>query len=247
MNSFFKDVSSVGFSKVAIIIFSLGRSIITARWLGPEVNGIIAALVVYPSLFMSFGSLGISQSVTHFIGKKKFTEQSIRTSVTQIWLFTTVISMIICFILIRFFSSSGKNLFLVFLAIAPIPFTLFTKYNSGIFLGKNQIGTYNKINWIPTCVVLIFLIFFVVIFAMGINGAMLASIIGPLFMFFFLLIKNDFIKSFKLKFEWKVIGSLLSLGLVYATALVIINLNYRVDIILMDKLSTPLKQYLPCN
>jgi O-antigen/teichoic acid export membrane protein len=239
MSSFIKDISSVGFSKLAIIAFNLGIGIVTARWLGPEGNGIIAALAVYPSLFMTFGSLGIRQSVTHFIGKGSFSEQTIKTSITQIWMFTTFLSILCSFILIRYFSNSGENLWLVFLAIIPIPFNLFNNYNSGIFLGKNQIGIFNKINWVPSLVIFLFIVLLVVIFPLDIYGAMMATATGPILMFFILLFKNDFIKAFELKFNWEIIRSMLSLGLIYATALLVINLNYRVDIILLDKLSSP--------
>src|SRR5690606_28480834 len=133
-----------------MIVFGLTTSIITARYIGPEGNGIIAGLAVYPSLFMTIGSLGIRQSTTFFLGKKLFSEEQIKTAITQIWMFTTITSLIVCFILMYFFSTSGSNLILVFLALAPIPFSLFNTYNSGIFLGKNDIKTFNKINWIPT-------------------------------------------------------------------------------------------------
>lgn len=239
MSSFIKDVSKVGISKIAIIIFSIGRSIITARWLGPEINGTIAALAVYPSLFMTFGSLGISQSATYFIGKGKYTEQSIKTGIFQIWIFTTILSLLVCFCLIRYFSNSGKDLFLVALAITPIPFTLFNTYNSGIFLGKSQIGAFNKINWIPSAFIFLFTVLLVTILPMDISGAMLASITGPLIMFFILLFRNRFIEAFSFRFDWNIIKSLFSLGIVYALAYLIINLNYKSGIVLLDKLSTP--------
>ncbi len=237
MASFLKDLLSVGISKFAVISFGLAKAIILARWLGPEGNGIIAALAVYPSLFMSFGSLGISQSATHFIGKGKFLESEIKSSITQIWFFSTIISVIISFALIRYLSDSGENLFWVFLAITPIPFTLFNKYNSGLFLGKNQIKLYNKINWLPAAFILIGVVLFVVIIPMNISGALIALILGPLIMFFILLFKNNFINSFNLNFNWRIIKSLLSLGLIYALALLLINLNYKIDIILLDKIS----------
>ena len=69
MVSFLKDTLSVGISKILMIVFGLATSIIIARTLGPEKNGIIAALLVYPSLFMSIGSLGIRQSTAYFLGK----------------------------------------------------------------------------------------------------------------------------------------------------------------------------------
>lgn len=238
MSSFLNDFFRIGVSKILMIIFSLGSSIITARYIGPSGNGIIAALIVYPSLFMSFGSLGISQSTTYFIGSGVFTDAQIKTAITQIWLITSFISIIVCFILMRYLSDSGNNLVLVSLALLPIPFSLFNTYNSGIFLGKNEIGTFNKINWIPTFLGLIGGVIFIIIFQFGITGAILAAIIGPLFMSFVLLFKNNFLKAFSRKYDWNIIRAMLSLGLIYALSLLVINLNYKVDIILLDKLST---------
>lgn len=238
MNSFIKDVFSVGVSKILIIVFGLTTSIIVARILGPEKNGIIAALLVYPSLFMSIGSLGIRQSTTYFLGKGIFSEDQIKRAITQIWLFTTVFSIGVCFMLMRYFSKSGENLWLVILALLPIPFTLFNTYNSGIFLGKNDIQYFNKINWIPTFVILIITSVLVLWLSFGISGYLIALIIGPLFISTILLFKNKFINAFSFNYNWIIIKQMLALGLVYALALLIINLNYRIDVILLDNLST---------
>src|SRR5690606_8245646 len=69
--------------------------------------------------------------------------------------------------------------------------------------------------------------------------AMMASVGGPLFMAGILLFRNKFIHAFSFSFDWKIIKAMLSLGIVYAVSLLVINLNYKVDIILLDKLSTP--------
>jgi O-antigen/teichoic acid export membrane protein len=239
MSSFIEDVFKVGFSKLAIILFSLGSGVIAARWLGPEANGIIAALTVYPTLFLTFGSLGISQATTHFMGKGEFSEKSIKTSITHIWLLTSLLSVVICYIIVRYFSNSGSNPFWVLLVILPIPFSLFNTYNSGIYLGKNQIGAYNRINWLPTAVVFILIFLLLVIFKFGITGALIAYIGGPVLMFFLLLFKNKFISAVSLNIHWNVISALLKLGIIYAIALLAMTLNYRIDIILLDKLSNP--------
>jgi len=237
MASFIKDVFSVGVSKFLMIGFGLATSIIIARTLGPDKNGIIAALTVYPSLFMSIGSLGIRQSTTYFLGKKIFSEEAIKTAITQIWLLSSIISILICFFLMTKFSKSGENILLVILALIPIPFSLFNTYNSGIFLGKNQIGVFNKINWIPTLIVLILTILFVLVFFLDIAGYMLAMVGGPLCIFLILLLKNKFLQAFSLKLNLEVLKKMIGLGLVYAVALFVINLNYRADIILLDNLS----------
>lgn len=239
MSSFIKDVFRVGFSQILIISFGLMTSIITARFIGPEGNGIIASLTVFPSLFMSIGSLGIRQSTTYFLGKGIFTEEQIKTAITQIWVMTTFVSVFICFLLMFYFSSAGSNIFLVFLALLPLPFSLFNTYNSGIFLGKNEIKTFNKINWIPAFIVLLASIAFVILMELGVRGAMLAIVGGPACMFVVLLFKNRFLRAFSLKYDWDIISRMLSLGIVYAISLFVVNLNYKMDIILMDKLSTP--------
>lgn len=118
-SSFIKDVLRVSISHGLMIIFGLTVSIITARYIGPEGNGIIAGLTVYPSLFMTIGSLGIRQSTTYFLGKGIFSEKQIKTAITQIWIMTTIISLIVCFVLIYYFSNSGSNLTLVFLLYYP--------------------------------------------------------------------------------------------------------------------------------
>lgn len=238
MASFIKDVFRVGLSKGAIIIFGLASSIITARYLGPEGNGVIAGLLVYPSLFMTIGSLGIRQSTTYFLGKNIYSEEEIKTAITQIWMLSTVVSVIVCFFLMYYFSNSGTNLLWVLLALAPIPFSLFNTYNSGIFLGKNDIGTFNKINWIPSLISLAAMALFVMGLGLGVSGALIAKIGGVLFMFTVLLFKNKFLKSFSLNYNWVIIKKMLSLGLIYALALFIINLNYKIDIVLLDQLST---------
>ncbi len=238
MSSFVKDLVRVGTSNVAVILFGVATSIVTARFIGPEGNGIIAGLTVYPALFMSFGSLGIRQSTAYFLGKNIYSEDRIKRAITQIWSLTTVVSLVICYLLMIYFSKSGENFLLVILALLPIPFSLFVTYNSGIFLGRNDIKSFNKVNWIPPFIVLVVSLVLVGLFEQGVKGALIAALGGQVFMAILMLLKNEFIKAFSLIYDFKVIKSMLSLGIVYAIALLIINLNYKVDVILLDKLST---------
>lgn len=237
MKSFVSDLLSVGVSKVFIIVFGLATSIITARYIGPEGNGLIATLLVYPSIFISIGSLGIRQSTTYFLGKEIYTEEQIKRAISQIWMISTVFSLIVSFILMKLLSESGGNTLLVILALIPIPFSLFNTYNSGIFLGKNDLKTFNKINWIPSLIGLLGVLLWVILLNLDVVGAMIAMIGGPVLISIILLFKNKFFKVFSLNFDWSIIKSMLSLGIIYAVSLLIINLNYKVDIILLDKLS----------
>jgi O-antigen/teichoic acid export membrane protein len=237
--SIIKDIFSVAVSKGLIIVFGLITSVVVARVLGPEKNGIISVLLVYPSLFMTVGSLGIRQSTTFFLGKKIFSEEDIKATITQIWILSSLMCMIVCLCLMKYVSQSVDNMLLITLAIIPIPFALFNTYNSGIFLGKNQIGSFNKINWIPKLMILLCTVLLILVFSIDITGYMIALITGPLFIFIILLFRNKFIKSFRLKVNWPILKRMLGLGLSYSIALLIIDLNYRLDVIILDNMSTP--------
>ena len=239
MKSFIYDVFSVGVSKILMIVLGLGTTIIIARTLGPEQNGIIASLLVYPSLFMTIGSLGISQSTTYFIGKNIYSENQIKTAITQIWLITTIISCVIFYFLISEFSNAGFNTTYVLLTILPIPFSLFITYNSGIFLGKNEIQAFNKINWIPVFITFIGVLILVYFIPFGISGYLISVVVGYFVVFVILFSKNKFIQYLSFQFDWKIIKGMLSLGIIYAASLLVINLNYKLDVIILDKLSTP--------
>jgi len=238
LKNFIGDLFSVGISKIVVIVFGLGYTVITARYLGPELNGVIAALMVYPSLFMTLGSLGIRQATAFYIGKEIYSEASIKRAVIHLWYISTLFCLVSSYALIKFFSNIDDNETLIYLAIAPIPFTLFITYNSGVFLGKNEIKEFNKVNWIPAVLKFFSVVLLVVIFSYSITGAMVAAIISPFLMSLILLKKNEFFKAFSLSVEWQVLKPLFSLGIIYAAALMIISLNYKVDIIILNKLST---------
>lgn len=238
MTKFLRDLSGVGFSKSGVIAFGLMKSIIIARWLGPDLNGTIAALTVYPTLFMTIGSLGVSQATTYYVGRGIFSIDEIKRALIHLCFFSSLLSVLICYFLIRYLGNADSSDFMVFLAVLPIPFSLFITYNSGIFLGKNEIAIYNRVNWLPSFVVLLMTVLLIVILKMKIEAALIATFAGPFFMAMFLLFRNDFIKFITFSFNWVIIKSLVSLGSVYAVALLIINLNYKIDIILLDKMST---------
>lgn len=238
MNSFLRDSFSVGLSKGVIILSGLGTAIVTARVLGPDKNGLVAALIVIPSLFLSFGSLGIRQSTTYLVGKEKYSDEELKRGITQIWFLTTILSLILCFGLMRFVGLQDYDVTYIYLALAPIPFKLFNTYNSGFFLGKNNIKVFNRINWVPAVAVFLSTFVLLVIFKMDILGYLLAMMFGPMIISVILFFKDNLIKHLSLKVNLAVIKSLLFLGVVYAVALLVINLNYKFDILMLKELSS---------
>src|SRR5688572_331785 len=235
-SSFLKDLIAIFQSKIAVILFGIITSIITARYLGPEGNGVIAALLVYPSLFMSIGSLGIRQSTTYYVGQNKNTVEEIYGAALSIWLLTSVISFAICFFLINFMTRNSFPLPQVLLVLIAIPFSLYNTYSSGIFLGKQNIKEFNRINWLPAFINCLFTFLLVGPIPLGVTGSLIGSFLSVFIMAFVVFRKMRKQMSFRITFKWSLIHGMLRLGLVYAASLLIINLNYKVDVILLERL-----------
>lgn len=236
--SFVKDLFSVSVSKGIAIALGICTAMLTARYLGPEGNGIIAALMVYPSLFMSIGSLGIQQSTTYFVGQKKYSIDEIYGSVLAIWLFTNIFCMAVCLLLIQKFTHQDYPWIYVLLAIAGIPFTLYTNYSAGIFLGLQRIKEFNKINWVPVAINFISTIVLVVVFKLGIIGSMIGTFSGALIMSGIVAMRISKFVSLKPIFNFERIKKMLALGVTYAISLFMANINYFGDVAILERLST---------
>ncbi len=237
-NSFAKDLFAVLKSRVAVILCGILSGIITARYLGPAGNGVVATLIVYPDLIMVVGSLGLRQAAAYFVGQKKYDDNHVFSAVLSVWLFTSLLSMILCFLLLKFVTKGNYSYSLIFLAIIPIPFALFNNYSSGFFLGKNKIKEFNTVNWVPNVVKLILYILLIILVPLNVYGALIGIALGYVFLSFFVWKKIRELVVIKWAVHWDIIKNMLRLGLVYAFSLLLISLNYKIDVMFLERLST---------
>lgn len=238
MRSIVQDILSVFKSKVIIILAGLFNAMITARTLGPELNGVLASILVYPSLFITFGALGVRKSSAYLIGRKLEEESIVYKSIIHLWLVSSVITGLVSFGLVYFTLANRPSTDLILLAIIPIPFTLLNTYLSGIFLGKNQIKEFNEVNWIPNVTTLFFTLLLVYFINWELKGVLLAQTLGQGVMSMILFYKIGAAQLFSININWSVIRKILKIGLAYATGLLIVNMNYRLDVIIMEQIST---------
>lgn len=236
-NSFLFDLLSVFTSRATVLSLGLFNTILTARYLGPEGNGIIAAVMVYPNLFMTIGALGIQQATTYYVGQKRFNLSQIYGAVLAILIFTTAFCMISCYILIHYLTKGHYSNLLVFWAIISLPFGFYTTYSSGIFLGLQKIKQYNSVNWIPSVINLVFTFLFIAVFPFGVPGSMAGTFLGVFILSFMVYFMIKKIVPVKPRFDFVIIRGVLKLGLIYAATAMIAVLNYKADIVLLERYS----------
>lgn len=229
---------SVFGSNLAMTAANLMIGIILSRILGAAGFGLYSAIIVVPMIIIGFTQLGIRRATMYHLGSKKLSEDNIVSAVFILLLITSVLSVSICGLVFLFSESKNADPLLLTLVLITVPLVLCNVYAGGIFLGKQEILRANILNAGPTVLNLIFVIFFVWILRLSVRGAFMALFLGNLCMFFFVfyIIRKSYHITWK--YHEGIMKSMVRLGIVFALSIFIMQLNYRVDIILLKKYST---------
>ncbi len=236
--SFLKDITGVFSSNIFIILAGLLVSVILTRKLGPGGFGIYSAILVIPLLVVSFAQLGIRGSSIYHIGRKQYNPKDLVAGIMLILMMTSVLGILITGAGFLFLDDESFNKLYILLVLMLIPFRLAMAYFGGIFIGNEQIGKSNFINWFSEVIHLAAVMIFVWLMDWQIAGALLALLISHVLITCWALYTLN--KEFKLHLhvEPKIIRDLLSMGFLFALSFVIIQLNFRIDVLLLQELST---------
>jgi O-antigen/teichoic acid export membrane protein len=236
--SFFKDVTGVISSRIFLILAGLLISVILSRKLGPAGFGIYSAILVIPLVVISFVQLGMRASSIFHIGQKQHEPAEITGSVLLVLILTSILAILITWIGFIFFDDKSYTGLYIVLVLLSLPFRLAMAYFGGIFLGREQIALSNFINWFAEFLHLLAVIILVWWLDMGIEGALLAMVVAhaAITAWALYVIRAD--TGIILKIRPDILKSLISMGFLFATSFGIIQLNYRIDVLLLKKLSS---------
>jgi O-antigen/teichoic acid export membrane protein len=238
--SYFQDIVSVLGSNISVTLSNLLIGIMLSRILGAAGFGVYSSIIVIPIIVIGFTQFGIRRSTIYHIGNKILPEENIISALFLLLLWTSTLSIIICGIAFFFYGSQNFDPLIIAIVLLTIPLLLGNIFAGGVFLGKEEIRKANIINASPTILTLLFTTVFVWIFPLHVLGAFIGIALANLFSFGFVF-RTLFLKA-KVKINWKyqepVMKSMIKLGLVNAIAIFVMQLNYRMDILMLKQLST---------
>lgn len=230
---------SVFGSNLSVTISNLLIGVVLSRLLGAAGYGLYSSLIVVPIMVIGFTQLGIRRSTIYHIGKKDVDENHLASALILLWFYTSALSIIICGLVFFFSASQPYDPLMVVLVLLAIPLLLMNLFAGGIFLGKEEIRRANIINAGPTLLTLVLTVLFVWVLKLSVLGAFLAIYAANFLMFFF--VYRTIIGEYRYKITWKyhegLMKSMVKLGLVNAVALFVMQLNYRMDVLMLRKLS----------
>lgn len=235
---FLRDFIGVLNSNVFSIVCGALVVILLTRILGVDGFGLYYALLVIPIIVVSLTHLGVRGASIYMIGQKKYRDDEIVSSVIFILLFTSIIGILLSIGAYLIFYEPEYTILLIGLVVLIIPFRLGIVYIGGIFFGKDEIKKANTLEWAINLINLLLAIILVWVLDMGLLGAIISLTVANIIVgiWAFLIISRKFNISFKL--IPAIVKNLLSLGIMYAFTFFVVQLNYRIDILLLEKLSS---------
>lgn len=235
--SFSGDIVSVFTSNIFSLLANLGVVVLLTRVLGPEGYGLYTAVLVVPLLVVSFFQMGIRPSTVYMIGAGRNNPHQVVSAVVSTLILTGSAGMIFSGIAYLFMYKTGYTPLLISMALVTIPMRLTAIYAGGIFLAKEEMKKANLMNWLTALLMLIFAALLVWLLKFRVAGALAALLFSNLIVSVYAI--NRLYKEYDVKISFRnpLISQMLKLGVVYASSFLIIQLNYRVDIVLLQWLS----------
>jgi O-antigen/teichoic acid export membrane protein len=237
--AFLADVAALFSGRVAMMALMLLGSILAARWLGPERKGVVAALLAAPQMILTFADLGVRQAITYYLGKKIYSERQVIATMLLLLILTSLLS---AGILLLVYQASGMAARYGWLAVSLpfflLPFRLMSAYGSGVLMAGQQIRALSIASVLMEAAYLALLLALGLpgwltvesalaaqVLAAGCAGVYVARLVSrhaPLRPAYFPGLPQEFVRR----------------GVVYALALFILSLNYRLDVLIMERIST---------
>lgn len=230
------DILTTFVTKILFLGGSFIISVILARLLGPEGKGQVTALFVIPNLTITLANLGIRQASAYYIGQKKYTIQEILSSSLLLWIISSVVSMIIVFAYYLIPSTSNYTVLMMAIGASYVPVKVFIAYMNGILQGQQKITILNVKFIIDLIVHIVLVILLVWVFDFGVVGAAAAKLLTVFAVIYYSIHIVSQSAKFKLKYIKGVPQDLFKKGIIFALAVFVLQLNYKIDIVFLENM-----------
>lgn len=235
---FLRDFIGVFNSNMFSILCGVLVVILLTNILGAEGFGLYYALLVIPIIVVSLTHLGIRGASIFLIGQKKYSDDKIVSTVLTLLIFTSIIGVLLSIGAYYIFNEPEYTIGIITLVILIIPFRLGIVYIGGIYFGKDEIKKANQLEWSINLINLFLAIILVWWLETGLLGAIISLTTANIIVGIYAIYSMTKRFIVKLIIIPTLVKNMLRLGVMYAFTFFIIQLNYRIDILLLERLST---------
>ncbi|USK49598.1 MULTISPECIES: flippase [Bacillaceae] len=244
-NSFVKNTIMTLSRQISGILLGLLASIIIARSLGPEGNGLYQLIVLLPTTLMTLLNLGVGTSSVYYVGQKKYDIKDIIKTNTASGAVLSLVAVIIGLIGVMFFSDKffeGVPPNYLYFILLIMPLLMLNDFYLVIFQGVQDFKSFNSLALLRQLAALITLVLFIFVLKIGLFGTVIAFIAGVVTQFIVTLIllnKNLKTNLFSGSFSKAYFKESFSFGFKAHFSNVLSFINYRADIYLISMFLNP--------
>lgn len=244
-NSFVKNTIMTLSRQISGILLGLLASIIIARSLGPEGNGLYQLIVLLPTTLMTLLNLGVGTSSVYYVGQKKYDIKDIIKTNTASGAVLSLAAVIIGLIGVMFFSDKffeGVPPNYLYFILLIMPLLMLNDFYLVIFQGVQDFKSFNSLALLRQLAALITLVIFIFVLKIGLVGTVIAFIAGVVTQFIVTLIllnKNLKTNLFSGSFSKAYFKESFSFGFKAHFSNVLSFINYRADIYLISMFLNP--------
>lgn len=183
MRILWQNLVEVGAARIYSLLVGTAVILLTARILGPERQGIIAAAIAWASLFANFAGLSLGQ-VAHYRIQAQKNQNWLPGILGGLLFFAfalTIVAQLAAYALYRLTEGElFKNISpsVLIIAFTLLPLIIWEQYSSNLLAAVGRLRQYNTAQYIGRSFWIISTIVFLVILDLGTKGALIAQAMG---------------------------------------------------------------------
>ena len=173
----------VGIARIYTLLVGTAVILLTARILGPERQGIIAAALAWASLFANFAGLSLGQ-VAHYRIQAQRNQDWLPSILGALLFFACALTFVSLLVAYALYQLTQGELFkhispsVLIIAFALLPLIIWEQYASNLLAAVNKLRQYNVAQYVGRTAWIIGTIVFLIILKMGVKGALIAQVLG---------------------------------------------------------------------
>jgi O-antigen/teichoic acid export membrane protein len=236
--TFAKETALTLAARIAGLLLALVTSVVIARTLGPEGNGIYTLATLFPVLLVTFTNLGIGPATVYYVAQERYPLPEVLGNNVVLSAITGSVASVLGVIVVvllqdRFFPTVAPQYLM--LAIVMVPLILFGQhYVNQILLGAMRIRQFNAATLLYKFFLLVLVLLATVGLGLGIAGALWATVLSSLLL---CVVLFPWIKKlaggvrFRLNLEY--VRHTLDYGIRAHLGNIVGFLNYRIEVFIL--------------
>lgn len=243
-NSFFRNSIMNFSSNILTIILGLLTTVIIARTLGVEGQGIFTLITLLPTMLMTFMNFGIAPATVYYIGREKYSMNTIVTTNIILGLALSLLAMVVGLGAAFLFENTffdGVPMVALLSILLVMPLLFFNSFLQAVYQGTQNFKRYNTINVTSKLIQVIFLVLMFVVLDLTITEVLISFAVGAMLPTLLIVgyLRKDGVQ-FKFKnFSKDLTKDCFKYGYKAHLSNIVAFLNYRIDILLISFFLNP--------